>query len=76
MRHGLPGVDTAVGDDAEAFHVLLFAEARDHFIDIGDDLAVFRSDPVGAADMRLRNDEEMDGRLRVDVIKGKDRSSS
>jgi len=39
---------------------------------VSDDLGVFRPRRVYPLDVLLRNDENVGGRLRIDVLKGKD----
>ena len=67
---GLARLVAAVVDDTVALHAQLLADLHDDLEAVGHHGAVVRRNGVGAADVLLGHDQEMGGRLGVDVVEG------
>lgn len=73
MFYGLTSVVTAVGDDAIAVgNACRFGNFGDLFKDFGYDCAVVGGDTVNRRNVLLGNHENMNGGLRIDVVKCED----
>src|SRR3990172_3088974 len=75
VKDTLAGVGAGVDDDAKAAvgDSLLPRQARGDFEDMTDHGAVIGCEIENAGNMPARDDENMDGRLRIDVLEGNHR---
>ena len=71
VHHALTTVYTAVVDNAEAIlKALRLCDLCDRLKTFRNVYRVFAVDIQSAGDMLLRHDEDMDGRLRIDIAEG------
>src|SRR3990170_172791 len=75
MENALAGVGAGIDNDAKAAvgDPLLPRQARGDFEDMTDHGPVIRFQVQNPGDMPARDDENMDGRLRIDVLEGNHR---
>ena len=72
VLHRLAGLLAAVGHHTVAFPAMLGADAGDGGEDMGHHPGIFRGDLGRGGDVLLGDDQEVGGRLRIEIIEGED----